>query len=245
MGERKPQNKYHPPGFDPRLLERASRAEKGRLRTRLHRQRTQSGRRARARERQITIRFMMPFTGQCESCGHFIGVGTKFNSKKEIVQGRTYLGIKLHRFFQRCPVCSSTFTVLTDPQRSDYECESGMKRQREPWRMAREAEEQEAAAIDAAGGTEAVDSFQNLEERMAKQRDLMAAHENLDAMLTVRRRQNVTRPEDVFSAWKARRQPALHSEQLSAEEQRELEAAFPTQGAPRSQQGYLRRLGSG
>ena len=63
MSERKVLQKYFPPDFDPRDLER----------------RRGSGRKATGPKLQ-TVRIMAPFSMRCTSCGEFIYKGRKFNS---------------------------------------------------------------------------------------------------------------------------------------------------------------------
>ncbi|OMO62477.1 Amidase [Corchorus capsularis] len=118
MGERKVVQKYYPPDFDPAKLPRVGRRK----------------------NQQMKIRDMMPMKVRCNSCGNFITGGTKLNSRKEVVSGKTYLGIKIYRFYYKCnnPKCSSEIIITTDPQNSDYAVESGARRCFEPWRAADE-----------------------------------------------------------------------------------------------------------
>ena len=69
--------------------------------------------------------------------------GTKFNTRKEDVEGETYLGIRLYRFYFKCEGCSQPFCLKTDPENADYTCESGVTRNFEPWRAA----EKEKASV--------------------------------------------------------------------------------------------------
>jgi hypothetical protein len=46
---------------------------------------------------QIEVRIMIPFTMCCTTCKEFSYRGKKFNSKKEIAQDITYLGLHIHR----------------------------------------------------------------------------------------------------------------------------------------------------
>jgi hypothetical protein len=71
---------------------------------------------------------------RCTTCGEYIAKGKKFNARKETVEGEDYLGIKIFRFYIRCPRCSVEITFKTDPENSDYTCEQGALRNFEPWR---------------------------------------------------------------------------------------------------------------
>jgi hypothetical protein len=105
MGERKVLNKYYPPDFDPRLLPRNKKPI----------------------DEQIKVRTMLPFTIQCDACKEFIYRGRKFNSRKELVQGEEYLGIKIWRFYVRCTRCNAEIAFKTDPKNGSYVCEMGAK----------------------------------------------------------------------------------------------------------------------
>lgn len=112
MSERKVINKYYPPDFDPNKANR-NRHGKGHKRT---------------------VRLMAPYSMQCNSCGEFIYKGKKFNARKEIVQGDTYYGIPIYRFYIKCTRCTSEITFRTDPKNTDYAAEHGATRNFEPWR---------------------------------------------------------------------------------------------------------------
>eukprot|EP00117_Sycon_ciliatum_P006113 scpid76952/ scgid9788/ Coiled-coil domain-containing protein 94 len=131
MAERKVYNKYFPPDFDPTKLPKLK-LEK---------------------DRQYVIRIMAPFNMRCNNCGEYIHKGKKFNSRKETVQGETYLGLYKFRFYIRCPTCISELTFKTDPENTDYEMEKGGTRcfqahklaMQEEKRLEKEREEEEAS----------------------------------------------------------------------------------------------------
>ncbi|KAN0011906.1 hypothetical protein ACTFIU_000123 [Dictyostelium citrinum] len=134
MGERKVISKYYPPDFDP------SKVAKIKVK----------------RPTFTKVTTMLPMSIRCNTCGEYIGRGTKFNAKKETVQGEDYLGIKIYRFFLRCKKCAAELTIKTDPKNSEYVCESGATRNYEPWketdeekanRMTKEQEEEQDAMI--------------------------------------------------------------------------------------------------
>ncbi|UZJ54974.1 hypothetical protein CBS101457_004294 [Exobasidium rhododendri] len=112
MSERKVLNKYFPPDFDPSKVPR----------------------RKIAKDKQEVIRLMAPFSMRCNTCGEYIYAGKKFNGRKETVQGEDYYGIKIFRFYIKCPTCSSEITFKTDPRNTDYTVEHGVSRNFEPWR---------------------------------------------------------------------------------------------------------------
>ncbi|EFP79680.1 hypothetical protein PGT21_032896 [Puccinia graminis f. sp. tritici] len=112
MSERKVLNKYYPPDFDPAKIPR----------------------RKLAKDRQQVVRLMAPFSMQCLSCTEFIYKGKKFNARKEAAAGEHYFGIKIFRFYIKCPRCSNEITFKTDPKHSDYVAEHGAQRNFEPWR---------------------------------------------------------------------------------------------------------------
>lgn len=122
MSERKVLNKYYPPDFDPLKIPR--------LRL--------------PKDRQYTVRLMAPCNMRCKTCGEYIYKGKKFNARKETVQNEDYLGIKVFRFYIKCPRCLAEVTFKTDPQNSDYIVEHGATRNFQALKLAEEAAEREA-----------------------------------------------------------------------------------------------------
>lgn len=85
MSERKVLNKYYPPDFDP---------------TDIPKMKTQ-------KNRPFNIRIMAPMNMRCDNCGEYIYKGKKFNSRKEDVEDEYYLGLRIFRFYIKCPRCVS------------------------------------------------------------------------------------------------------------------------------------------
>lgn len=119
MGERKVLNKYYPPDFDPKKLPKLN-LEKN---------------------FQCVIRTMAPFTMRCLTCGNYIYRGKKFNARKENAEGEEYLGIRIHRFYIRCPVCLTEIIFKTDPKNTDYVIETGAFRTLQAEHLAKMEEE--------------------------------------------------------------------------------------------------------
>ncbi|KAJ2567268.1 Pre-mRNA-splicing factor cwf16 [Coemansia sp. RSA 1822] len=112
MSERKVLNKYYPPDFDPAKIPR--------LRL--------------GKSRQIKVRLVSPFAMRCATCGQWIGKGTKFNARKELVESESFHSIPIHRFYIRCQRCAAEITFKTDPENNNYVAEHGAQRNFEPWR---------------------------------------------------------------------------------------------------------------
>lgn len=128
MSERKVLNKYYPPDYDASKIPRVKREK----------------------NRQFTIRLMVPFNIRCKTCGEYIYRGKKFNARKEDVIGKTYLGIQVYRFYIKCTKCLAEITFLTDPENQDYAMENGAIRNFESLRLAeKQAEEEEKAKKEA------------------------------------------------------------------------------------------------
>ena len=212
MGERKVLNKYYPPDFDHRLIPRGKKPKNA----------------------QMEVRMMLPFSIQCLTCGSFMYRGTKFNSKKEDVVGRDYLGITIFRFYGKCSTCGAQFSICTDPEKTDYSVESGVKRLFESWKMAREDEAQADAAHEAA---EDADSMSRL-EFMA--RDSIRQQDEIDALDDIRaqnaRHERPVDPLATIDALHAQRSGASaqsRAEQAAAEDEAEIRAVRFSSGATR------------
>ncbi len=94
MGERKGQNKYYPPDYDPKkgglnkflgthaLRERAKKLHLGIL----------------------IIRFEMPYNIWCEGCGNHVGMGVRYNAEKKKVG--MYYTTPIYQFRMKCHLVS-------------------------------------------------------------------------------------------------------------------------------------------
>ncbi|KAF5179735.1 Yju2 splicing factor-like protein [Thalictrum thalictroides] len=140
MGERKVLNKRIPPDFNPSRLPRIKQPK----------------------NQQINVRNMLPMSIRCNSCGNYIYKGTKFNMRKEVVLGETYLGIQIFRFYLKCTHCSAEMTMKTDPKNSDYVVDYGASRNYEPWRAKDEEADKEKRKRDS---EEMGDAMKFLENR--------------------------------------------------------------------------------
>lgn len=176
MGERKVQAKYYPPDFDPAQLPKIKKK----------------------RTNDDAVRFMLPMSVRCDTCGEFMGAGLKFNARKSNT-GDDYLGIRIFRFTMRCKGCPAQFAIHTDPKNSDYTCDSGVRRNFEPWREAEKAEkdateERTRQDNDAMQALEnkTMDAKQQMEELDAldliKTKNAKRAKVNIAAILSKRQR---------------------------------------------------------
>ncbi|EGC38174.1 hypothetical protein DICPUDRAFT_10189, partial [Dictyostelium purpureum] len=159
MGERKVISKYYPPDFDP------SKVPKIKVK--------------KAAYTKVTT--MLPMSIRCNTCGEYLGRGTKFNAKKETVQGQDYLGIKIYRFFIRCKKCAAELTIRTDPKNSEYVCESGATRNYEPWKETNE-EKESRLTKEQEEEQDAMKALENRTIESKKEMEMMDALEELKAM---------------------------------------------------------------
>lgn len=160
MSERKVINKYYPPDYDPSKVPRIKKKSK-----------------------QKDVRIMAPFNMKCTNCGNYIGCATKFNAKKEEVQGETYEGTKIFRLYFKCPRCMGSITVRTDPKEGGYEVESGATENFIGLKLAKKqaTEEEEAAKEE-----EKLDPMKQLESRTKASRLQMEASERIQELRSIK-----------------------------------------------------------
>ena len=176
MGERKVLNFYISPDFDASIIPRVKRDW----------------------DKAHEIRMMLPFSMRCNTCGEYMYRGKKFNSKKEMVKGEDYLGIRIFRFIIKCSVCSAEITFKTDPQNSDYTCESGASRNFEVWR-------DNEAAIDEAKkqreDEDKLDAMKSLENRTIDSKLEMDVLDALDEIKSMNQRHANVDPNDIIATY--------------------------------------------
>ncbi|KAF1993484.1 DUF572-domain-containing protein [Amniculicola lignicola CBS 123094] len=201
MSERKVLTKWFPPDFDP---------------SKIQRQRKQPG----AVEKLPTVRLMAPFSMKCTHCGEFIYKGRKFNARKETTDEK-YYAIVIYRFYIRCTRCSGEITFKTDPKNMDYECEKGAKRNFEPWREAKLAEETEEERLDRLEREEAErDTMKELESKVHDAKTEMAIADALDEI-----RSRNARIEKADKDGVSMDVPELVDDKRRREEEQDAEAA--------------------
>jgi DNA-directed RNA polymerase subunit RPC12/RpoP len=174
MSERKVISKYYPPDFDPSVLPR----------------------RMGEKASQTKIRMMIPMSIRCQVCGEYMGQGKKFNARKETVEGETYLGLKVFRFYIRCTRCSSELTFKTDPKNSTYVADINCVRNFEPWR---DSEDVKELPSDDEGEDGDVDAIQLLEARTLEMKAEMDAIDDLDELKSLSAQKDQVNLEELIS----------------------------------------------
>lgn len=156
-------NKYYPPDFDPTKLPKLKRD----------------------RARQFVIRIMAPFSMRCSTCGEYIYKGRKFNSRMETVQNENYLGLRIYRFYIRCPKCISEITFKTDPENTDYTMELGATRNFQAYHVLQKQMEADKLAKEE---EEANNPMKALENRTKESKREMESIEKLEELKDLNQR---------------------------------------------------------
>jgi hypothetical protein len=160
--ERKVFQKYYPPDFDP------SKIPKGKG----------------GRNRQFVQRVMAPFNMQCNTCHEYIYKGKKFNMRRETAEGESYLGLKIFRFYFRCPNCLAEISFKTDIENVDYQMEQGAMRLFEAFKYYQEQEKEKEQQEE----QEKADPMKMLEKRTQMSRTEMEAMGKLEELQEANRR---------------------------------------------------------
>lgn len=74
----------------------------------------------------MVVRFELPHNSWCLGCGCHIARGVRYNAEKARVG--TFMTSPIHEFHMTCRRCSHPFVIRTDPEASDYNYVSGIKR---------------------------------------------------------------------------------------------------------------------
>ncbi|KAJ1678067.1 Pre-mRNA-splicing factor cwf16 [Spiromyces aspiralis] len=198
MAERKVLNKYYPPDFDPAKIPRL-RQDKN---------------------RQYKVRLMAPFSMRCSTCGQWIGKGTKFNARKETVEGEMFYSMRIFRFYIRCTRCNAEITFKTDPANLGYVCEHGAQRNFEPWRDESEQAEQAKRKREEEEENNPMRALENRTEESRREMEILDALDEIQTRNALQERANVdTVIEQVASR---RQQEAAAAARREAEEDERL-----------------------
>ncbi|XP_061180506.1 coiled-coil domain-containing protein 130 homolog [Saccostrea echinata] len=121
MAERKSQNKYYPPDWDP---------SKGSVNKYVG-QHPLRDRAKKIAQGILVIRFEMPYNIWCGGCNSHIGMGVRYNAEKKKVGN--YYSTPIWQFRMKCHLCDNYFEIQTDPQHHDYVIVSGARRKEQRW----------------------------------------------------------------------------------------------------------------
>ncbi|KAF7639490.1 hypothetical protein Mgra_00001167 [Meloidogyne graminicola] len=161
--ERKVFQKYYPPDFDPSKIPKAGGG----------------------RSRQFIQRVMTPFNMRCNTCNEYIYKGKKFNMRRETAEGESYLGLRIFRFYFRCPNCLAEITFKTDIQNVDYVAENGATRLFDVYKFWQEQEQK----VEEQEKEEKEDAMKMLEKRTKMSKLEMDALGHIEELQEINRRQ--------------------------------------------------------
>ncbi|KAL3113111.1 hypothetical protein niasHT_017190 [Heterodera trifolii] len=154
--------KYYPPDFDPAKIPKAKQP----------------------RNRQFIQRVMTPFNMRCNTCNEYIYKGKKFNMRRETAEGENYLGLKIFRFYFRCPNCLAEITFKTDIENVDYQAEHGATRLFDAFKFYQEQERREEVKEE----EEKADAMKMLEKRTKMSKIEMEALGHIEELQESNRR---------------------------------------------------------
>ncbi|XP_060552739.1 splicing factor YJU2-like [Ruditapes philippinarum] len=202
MSERKVLNKYYPADYDP------SKIPKGK----------------RNRNATFNIRIMAPFNMRCNMCKGYIYKGKKFNSRKEDVMDEDYLGLKIFRFYIKCPTCVSEIAFKTDLERTDYTLEAGAKRLFEAEKIAQQMAEEERKAKE----EDEMNPMKMLENRTKASRAEMDQIDTLEELREINSKKNQVNTEEMIE--KYRKYEELLAQLQMEKEEEEIKDIFGEKG---------------
>ncbi|KAJ2843294.1 Pre-mRNA-splicing factor cwf16 [Coemansia erecta] len=112
---------------------------------------------------------------RCETCGQWIGKGTKFNARKEAVEGEKFHSIQIYRFYIRCQRCAAEITFKTDPEKLNYQVEKGAQRNFEPWREENQLNRELKQAKEEEEENNPIKALENRTEQSRREMEIMDA----------------------------------------------------------------------
>jgi len=195
--ERKVFQKYYPPDFDPSKIPKA----KGQ------------------RNRQFIQRVMAPFNMQCNTCHEYVYKGKKFNMRRETAEGESYLGMKIFRFYFRCPNCLAEITFKTDIENVDYKAEHGATRLFDAFKFYQEKERDKEQEEEA----EKADAMKMLEKRTKMSRMEMEQLGNIEQIQDANRRSEKINTLEYFKELETRAALSYAEQHKLQEEEDERE----------------------
>lgn len=131
MAERKSQNKWYPPNWDPAFGSLNKFVKKnsilssmphGNVKHRVAEQLPYLGKK---------VRFELPFSVWCEVCKNHIGMGVRYNAHKKHIGN--YLSTPIYRFSMKCHQCPNYLVIDTDPKNTEYKIVMGCVKREESY----------------------------------------------------------------------------------------------------------------
>lgn len=163
---------------------------------------------------------MTPFNMRCKTCGDYIAKAKKFNARKETVEDESYLGLKIFRFYFKCPTCMAEITFKTDPKNCDYELEHGAIRNFDAFRKAQEMAERQAKEEEE---EEEMNIMKKLEKRTKASRKEMEELEELEDIRDMKEKRVLVDYEELLDD---QRKKAKKSEEDQKKKEEEEDQAF-------------------
>lgn len=175
---------------------------------------------------------MAPCNMRCTTCGEYIYKGKKFNSRKETVQNEEYLGIKIFRFYIKCPRCLAEITFKTDPENADYIVEHGATRNFQALKLAEEQAEREAREEEE---EEKNNPMKLLEKRTQMSKQEMDLIEALEDLKDLNRRHANVNFDDMLKKYEEDKKAML-------ERQKEEDEGFIRSVFGKNEEGIIKRI---
>ncbi|KAJ1801968.1 Pre-mRNA-splicing factor cwf16 [Coemansia sp. RSA 2598] len=169
---------------------------------------------------------------RCETCGQWIGKGTKFNARKEAIEGEKFHSIQIFRFYIRCQRCAAEITFKTDPEKLNYQVEKGAQRNFEPWREENQLNREMKQAKEEEEENNPIKALENRTEQSRREMEIMDA---LDDIRMQNAKGERVAESDVLETVKERGVEEEERKRLAEEEEDErlAQMAFSSAGGRR------------